>query len=564
MDFDGPGDWQAEAAGRTPPASGPLGAPEPPRSQRGAALIALVLALALGSGLVTVGWLEATARSAHTALRTEAALAAARDALIGYAASYPDQHSGRHGPGYLPCPDTSGNGSPNTPCRSRPLGRLPWRRLGLHDPRDGAGERLWYALAGRFRANGYKHRPLNGETAAELVVDGRGGVAAVILAPGPPHSFQDRERDRSDPAQYLEGGNESPGDMTYTSGGTPLAPPASLHDRFNDRITAISRDELMAAAGRRVLTAARAILEAYRDAPWNTGAMPWLAPWSEPAEGALPVPGVTAGRLPLSPIGSTFATSFRVTGSPSGGSVSSSGAIDAAALGLPAHTLIVPAGRCEWAGVGRIDCTGETRIVPGPGRERVFRFDLHFAGDASIMPPASADIRRRGVQGAEWVAESRIEILDLADGTDTGRGEIRFAPGPLRGSLEVAGVAYPLGAGDEIPEWLLENQWHRFLMVAIAPAFAPGGGGVCGMPGQCLEVVRTTFDGRREESGAIAVFILAGTELAHQHRGAPEAFQWFEGDNANLANLRYETRYPGESFNDRAASIASSPGMSTP
>ena len=94
-DAAGPGAFGARGA-RKP--SGPLG------SQRGAALLALVLALALGSGLVTIEWLEAAARASHAARRTEAALAAARDALIGYAVSYPDQHSGRHGPGYLPCP----------------------------------------------------------------------------------------------------------------------------------------------------------------------------------------------------------------------------------------------------------------------------------------------------------------------------------------------------------------------------------------------------------------------------------------------------------------------------
>ena len=224
---------------RTAPGTpGALGAHGPPGSQRGAALIALVLALALGSGLVTIEWLEAAARSAHAARRTEAALAAARDALIGYAVSYPDQHSGRHGPGYLPCPDTSGNGSPNTPCPRKSLGRLPWRRLGLHDPRDGAGERLWYALADNFRANGYKHRPLNRETAAGLVLDGRTGVAAVIAAPGPPLPFQDRARDRFDPARYLEGGNETPHDAAYTTRGSPpgpSAPPGATFDRFNDR-----------------------------------------------------------------------------------------------------------------------------------------------------------------------------------------------------------------------------------------------------------------------------------------------------------------------------------------
>ena len=520
-----------------------------------------MLALALGSGLVTIEWLEAAARASHAARRTEAALAAARDALIGYAVSYPDQHSGRHGPGYLPCPDTSGNGSPNTPCRAASLGRLPWRRLGLHDPRDGSGERLWYALDRRFRAIGYKHRPLNSETAADLVVDGRSGIAAVILAPGPALPFQERVHDRFDAAQYLEGGNETPADGIYVSRGTP---PGRPFDRFNDRLAAISRDELTAAAAGRALAAARAILRGYRRAPWNPGALPWLASWTAPAEGALPVPGVIAGRLPLAPVGSTLDTSFRVTGSPTSGSVSTSGTVTAAALRLPAPGVDLPAGRCTWTTVRRIDCTGESRTVPGPGRERVVRFDLHFSGDAAVEPPSPADIRRRAVRGIEWVAESRIEVLDRAGGAETGRGEIRFPPGPVRGALEVEGVAYPFGAGDEVPEWLLENEWHRFLAVAVAPAFAAGGSGACGMPGRCLAFVRSGFRGPNGESEAMAVAVLAGRSLAHQQRGSGGLSQWFEGENANPVNLRYETRPAGESFNDRVAAIPPPPGALTP
>ena len=536
-------------------------APRPLDSQRGAALLALVLALALGSGVMSIEWIEAAARSSHAARRTEAALAAARDALVGYAVSYPDQHAGRDGPGYLPCPDTNGNGSPNSPCRTASLGRLPWRRLGLHDPRDGAGERLWYALDRRFRANRYKHRPLNSETRADLVVDGRSGIAAVILAPGPALSFQDRDRDRSDPAQYLEGGNETPTDGTYVSRGLPSLDP---RDRFNDRVRAISRDELMAAAGRRALAAARGALEAYREASWNTGFLPWLAPWTGPAEGALPVPGATAGRLALAPSGSTVETSFRVTGSPTGGSVFASGTIDPAALGLAGRTLKVPAGGCTWTAASRVDCTGEGRVVPGPGREQVFRFDLHFSGEADIVPPAPVDIRRRGVRGDEWVADSRIEIRELTDGAETGRGELRFSPGPLHGALSVHGVAHPLGAGDEVPEWLLDNEWHRFLAAAVAPAFTAGGAGACGTPGRCLELRRIGFDGHGVESEAIAITVLAGAELAHQDRSNEVAVEWFEGENANPVNLRYESRHASDSFNDQTAATAPPPGVPTP
>ena len=550
-----------------PPAQPPT---RPLASQRGAALIALMLALVLGSGAAAVGWLEAAARSAHTSLRTEAALAAARDALIGYAASYPDQHSGRHGPGYLPCPDRSGNGSPNTPCRRKSLGRLPWRRLGLHDPRDGAGERLWYALADNFRANGHKHRPMNAATPAGLELDGRGGVAAVLIAPGPPLPFQDRSLDRFDPAQFLEGGNERPDDAAYISRGPQPVSPGGFaggrfDDRFNDRTAAVSRDELMAAASRRALAAARAAVEDYRNAPWNAGALPWLVPWSGAAEGVIPTPGAVAGRLPVSRVGGGLATSFRVRGAPAGGSASASGTVDTAALRLPPDGAAVPAGRCEWTAAARLDCEGEHRITLAPGRERVFRFDLHFAGETVITPPTSTDVRRRTVRAAQWLKDSYFEVLDLAGGTETGRGRLRFAPGPLRGALVVEGVAHPLGAGEEVPEWLLRNEWHRSLLVGAAPAFAPGGGAVCAGAGDCLEVVRTALDGRRNESAAIAVLVSAGPALGHQGRsGSGGLAAWFEGENANTANLRFEARAQGGAFNDRVAAIAPRAGEIVP
>ena len=559
---------------RTPPqtegaegALPPNGAPAPPvpfRSQRGAALIALVLALALGSGLVTVGWLEAAARSTHKALRTEAALAAARDALIGYAATYPDQHYGRHGPGYLPCPDTTGNGSPNSPCSANPIGRLPWRRLGLHDPRDGDGERLWYALARRFRANGYKHRPLNWETAAELVADGRSDIAAVVLAPGGPLAFQDRGRDRLDPARFLESGNEDPSDATYVSGDAPQALATPARDRLNDRVATISRDRLMAAAARRVLAETRIVLEQYRDAPWNSGAYPWLAPWDAPGDEALSEPGVTAGRLPVVRTGGSFETGFRVTGSLSGHLVSASGTVDTAGVSPLAGAFPVPAGRCVWTVATRADCTGESREASQPGRMRLYRFDLHLEGEVAVAPPSAAEVRRRSIRGLEWVEPSRVEILDLDGGRETGRGTLELGPGPTRGTPVVEGVAYPLGVGAEVPEWLVENEWHLALMVAVAPAFAGGGAARCGSRGRCLEVVRTSIDGRTDMTGAHAVVLVAGPALSHQRREIRDPVEWFEGENANPANLRYETRASGASFNDQATVIARFPGGVTP
>ena len=538
--------------------------PEPADAQRGAVLTALMLVLVLGSGAATLGWLEAAARSAHAARRTEAAVAAARDSLIGYAASYPDQHANRHGPGYLPCPDTSGNGSPNTPCGRGSIGRIPWRRLGLHDPRDGTGEILWYAIADNFRANGYKHRPLNRETRAELEVDGIDGYAAVVVAPGLALSFQHRDRDRFDPAQYLEGGNETAADRAYVSGAAGFSPADSMRDRFNDRIGAISRDEVMRAAGARVLAEIAALLRRYRRSFSGSSAYPWLVPWAgrNDVEGVLAVPGTVAGRLPLVRAGDSFETSFRVSGSPAGGSVSVSGTLHADPATLPPRGLFVPAGRCEWTVAERIDCEGEARIGLGSGRERHYRLSVHLSGSARVVPPGASDVRRREVQGVEWHSDSYLEIVDREAGTETGRGRIEFAPSPVLGSVSVEGVGYPFGAGDEVPPWLVENEWHASMLIGIGPAFAPGGdaNAGCAFPRSCLELHRAMLDGTPRHSRIGAAAILAGAPLRHQNRAVPELGAWFEGENAQPGNLRYEARNAGDFFNDQIVALAAPSG----
>ena len=63
------------------------------------------------------------------------------------------------GPGYLPCPDTDGDGWAEATCGSLDgasgqasrLGLLPWKTLGLPDLRDGYGERLWYAVSSKYK-----------------------------------------------------------------------------------------------------------------------------------------------------------------------------------------------------------------------------------------------------------------------------------------------------------------------------------------------------------------------------------------------------------------------------
>lgn len=131
--------------------------------------------------------------------KTMASLALAQQALLAYAhqplgVTLCEMNCQR--PGDLPCPDRNNDGLAETSCSTTArLGRLPWKTLGLGDIRDGSGERLWYAVAERYKNNPRK-LPLNTDTPGSWSVrstDGvnwdatqGNGVAAVIIAPMQP------------------------------------------------------------------------------------------------------------------------------------------------------------------------------------------------------------------------------------------------------------------------------------------------------------------------------------------------------------------------------------------
>lgn len=124
--------------------------------------------------------------------QTAAALAQAKEALLGYAASDGNL------PGSIPCPDANNDGTSDLtdysgPNCVAPVGRLPWQLLRLQDLRDGSGERLWYAVSPNFNAN--TSTALNSSLPGQITIRDQGGsvvydasagngVVAVIIAPG--------------------------------------------------------------------------------------------------------------------------------------------------------------------------------------------------------------------------------------------------------------------------------------------------------------------------------------------------------------------------------------------
>lgn len=238
--------------------------------QRGAALIVMLVILVLGLAATLVESLNSTTFRNERQARTAAALAQARDALIGYAITYGDTHPGEvHG--YLPCPDVDGsNGegsSPLTACGTRDvsmLGRLPWKTLDLPALRDGNGECLWYAVSGTYKNNpktGLMNWDTNGllqayaADGATLLTPADNQAIAVIIAPGAARNGQARSDSSAscggsytasayldnDTAHGIDNANIAAGRFVQGSAGGDV----------NDQMLFITRQELWAAMQKR-------------------------------------------------------------------------------------------------------------------------------------------------------------------------------------------------------------------------------------------------------------------------------------------------------------------------
>ena len=240
------------------------------RSSAGAALLAFMLVLVTGSAWLFLSSLDRHSEDYVRRAKSGIALNQAKRALLSYAMNYPELRANpEKGPGFLPCPDRNNDGRPESNCAASTgttLGRLPFTILGLDDPRDSSGERLWYALSPDFRNTRTTQAIINSETPGMLSVDGTGDIAALVMAPGPPVGSQ-YGRPGNDAADYLEGDNNNAGDGNFST------------TAGNDQVAVITRAELMAVVEIRVINEIRAVLTRYRS---GHSAYPWPAPFADP------------------------------------------------------------------------------------------------------------------------------------------------------------------------------------------------------------------------------------------------------------------------------------------
>jgi hypothetical protein len=246
------------------------------RSQQGAALLIMMLLLFLVSMAVLLKGLGRKNTQLHQEIATSQALAQAKDALIAHAVTYADNYppTGGAGPGHLMCPDTDlpafdvnglplpPYGSPNAPCGPNAIGRLPHSvTLGLgnlyplSDSGSGIDQQFWYAVSNVCIANpnGGVNNTFNSTTPGSLTLDGQGDVVAVIIAPGPPVTGQNRPSVNA--ADYLEAGNVSGPNFVSSYPANP--------NNFNDTVLSIRRSELMSPVTARVAEELKKYIDAY-------------------------------------------------------------------------------------------------------------------------------------------------------------------------------------------------------------------------------------------------------------------------------------------------------------
>ena len=293
------------------------------RTVGGFAIFATVLVLLLGVVSVTLTFYRPTPKSTGTSVQEGDVFSEVKAALIGHAARQgvfqctdPDPadlvktakcaaelETSRLGE--FPCPDTDNDGlsdrdAAKSTCIAR-LGRVPFRTLGIPEPRDQAGETLWYAISGLWIESAIA---INTATPGDIEVRAADGslstaqAVAVILSPGAVVRNQTRAscnlRPQPVPAGCLAASNFLEDQGTVTAGITAYRA-GTPGPSFNDRLVYILASDVMPALEARLGGELRSLLLAYKFAS-KCFCYPWADSWAH--SGGIADFGINRGRLP--------------------------------------------------------------------------------------------------------------------------------------------------------------------------------------------------------------------------------------------------------------------------
>jgi hypothetical protein len=554
--------------------------PFPSAREAGFAVLALMTVMLTASSVYLAGhFTDRAGERRHQSAATKAALDQARQALLGYAAAYPDRVNPRFGPGYLPCPARNRRGIAGSACSvttGSTLGRFPWHTLRTNDIRDSSGQALWYAVSQAHRYNP-KLEPLNSDVAGLVMVDGEQTVA-VLIAPGPPLAQQHYRGSRPAAAeQFLEHQNADGNAASFTR--NPLTTPA-----HNDQTALLTRRDLMAAVETRVLGELAQRLNMF--ASLNGGRYPWLSPQRAAASASrLSEVGQREGWLPFhyfDPQRSidaqdSFAADIALSWELNDATVSlddADGLIPQGCLSrLPCTALagmelaVALAGQatCLWWSPDELVPPREVARCELERAQRdgdwAFDYRVSFAirNDApnlSVSPPTLARARTRSVvvnQPGQLGALPGlfIEISLTVSHLDGRSAHMSLSSNAAtQGFFAVHGIPYaPDVNHGELPAWLIRNGWHERVFLAFAESD-------CLARLECLRVEISRAGRSPTMHGNVrAVAIAAGPALPGfmQRAADSDIAAWLEQGNrrAGDRNEPFSVAPASSLFNDR-------------
>lgn len=303
-------------------------------------MLLLVMLVGLATALLVYGMVDTASIGLQRDRNTAAVFAEVKRALIGWSVARDPATGGANArPGELPCPDINPlDGFEDGNCVAGALGRVPYKTLGIPEPKDSAGETLWYAIAGPFRIFNVNGNPIHSDTKGNLTVyqDSTAGTItteaiAILFAPGVAQGTQNRDTAATAlcpttgttiarnlcAANYLE--TVATVNNSTTNGPFISAPNS---DTFNDKVMVITTADLMPIVEQRVAREVRTILQNYKTATaalgYNGGA--GVYPWIDCSNGSSDTPYENRGRIPhliASTGGSTLPVDWGSGGTPS-------------------------------------------------------------------------------------------------------------------------------------------------------------------------------------------------------------------------------------------------------
>ena len=103
--------------------------------------------------------------------------------------------------------------------------------------------------------------------------------------------------------------------------------------------------------------------------------------------------------------------------------------------------------------------------------------------------------------------------------------------------------------------WYIANEWYRFIQIAIAPGYEPGGANSCAAASSCFSIRN---NGNTTQSSLAGVVLSAGRTLSGlgQTRHNSMLGNYFEGGNTSPTTLVFDRQNPlSNTFNDHAVAI---------